>query len=373
MQKCIDKLAAIIIQDQKLLVARSKGKSLFYIPGGKREPGESDESAVIRECQEELSIHFNADSLQYYGTFTAEADDKPEGVSVCIACYTGEFEGELAANAEIAELRWIDYSERRSCSSVTQLILDHLFEQRMIQGKLIDKYDWVLFDADKTLFSFDQYQGLKALFADFGMDFDKKTYQHYADNNLRLWQQYQAGEISAHDIKTQRFSVFGDALGLDSNQINTRFLNKMLDVSNPLPGAMQLVSSLHENGLGITIITNGMTDLQQRRLQKTGFKPFIHSLIVSEEVGAAKPAAKIFEAALADIAIHSSKAIDKKRILMVGDNVESDIRGGHHFGIDTCWINWFNHALPKDLTPTMMVKSTEELMGLFFGDSGRTA
>ncbi|MGC9551516.1 NUDIX domain-containing protein, partial [Vibrio metoecus] len=46
-------LAWVLIQDGKLLAVRSKGKALFYFPGGKREAGESDEEALIREIKEE--------------------------------------------------------------------------------------------------------------------------------------------------------------------------------------------------------------------------------------------------------------------------------------------------------------------------------
>jgi 8-oxo-dGTP diphosphatase len=45
----IDKLAWLRIKDKQVLGARSKGKDAYYIPGGKREPGESDEEALIRE------------------------------------------------------------------------------------------------------------------------------------------------------------------------------------------------------------------------------------------------------------------------------------------------------------------------------------
>ena len=47
MNKVIDKLAWIFIEDGKLLMVRSKGKELFYLPGGKREAGESDEQALV--------------------------------------------------------------------------------------------------------------------------------------------------------------------------------------------------------------------------------------------------------------------------------------------------------------------------------------
>ncbi|WP_230406062.1 NUDIX hydrolase, partial [Plesiomonas shigelloides] len=83
----IDKLAWILIRDGKLLTVRSKGKSLFYLPGGKREAGESDEQALLREIKEELDVDLIPETIKYIGTFEAQADGKSEGVTVKLTCY----------------------------------------------------------------------------------------------------------------------------------------------------------------------------------------------------------------------------------------------------------------------------------------------
>jgi 8-oxo-dGTP diphosphatase len=60
----IDKLAWCCIKDKRLLGARSKGKNIYYIPGGKREEGESDHEALIREIKEELSVDLKPETIQ---------------------------------------------------------------------------------------------------------------------------------------------------------------------------------------------------------------------------------------------------------------------------------------------------------------------
>ena len=132
MDKVIDKLAWITIRDGKFLVVRSKGKELFYLPGGKREAGESDEQALIREIKEELSVDLVADTIQYADTFVAAADGKASGVSVKLTCYFADFEGELKADAEIEELRFIDAQDKSVCSLAALVALDWLVENARI-------------------------------------------------------------------------------------------------------------------------------------------------------------------------------------------------------------------------------------------------
>jgi putative hydrolase of HD superfamily len=122
----IDKVAWIHIRDGRLLCVRSHGKDSFYMPGGKREPGESDEACVEREVNEELGVTLRPATLRAVGVFEAQADGKPEGTLVRIACWSGEFDGRLEARAEIAELAWLSHADRDRCSPAAQLILDEL-------------------------------------------------------------------------------------------------------------------------------------------------------------------------------------------------------------------------------------------------------
>ena len=91
MHKEIDKLAWLYIQDGRLLSARSKNKTLFYLPGGKREVGESDEQALIREIKEEISVNLIPNSIQYVETFSAPADGKSSDTIVKLTCYFADF------------------------------------------------------------------------------------------------------------------------------------------------------------------------------------------------------------------------------------------------------------------------------------------
>lgn len=129
----IDKLAFIYIQDQKILMTLSRGKDTWYVPGGKREHTESDEQALIREVEEELSVLLLPETIEYYGTFEAPAHGKPPGTMVRMTCYTAEFTGEIMASSEIEKLEFFDYAQKDLGSEVDHLIFDDLKERGLIE------------------------------------------------------------------------------------------------------------------------------------------------------------------------------------------------------------------------------------------------
>lgn len=128
----IDKIAWIHIVDGRMLCARSKGKDTYYLPGGKRERGESDIETLVREIEEELSVRIKPESAANAGSFRASAHGKSEGVRVTMSCYTAEYEGELRPASEIEELAWLTYKDRARVSEVSQMIFDHLHELKKL-------------------------------------------------------------------------------------------------------------------------------------------------------------------------------------------------------------------------------------------------
>ncbi|GLV55024.1 DNA mismatch repair protein MutT [Dictyobacter sp. S3.2.2.5] len=132
MTNTIDKLAWIHIDDKRLLATRSKGKDLFYLPGGKREPGETDRAALVREVREELSVDLEPETVSYLDTFTAQAHGKAEGTIVISTCYQADYTGQLQAANEIEEVALLSYQERDRCSNVLQIVMDALKNRGMI-------------------------------------------------------------------------------------------------------------------------------------------------------------------------------------------------------------------------------------------------
>jgi 8-oxo-dGTP diphosphatase len=122
----IDKVAWLELADGRILSTRSKGKDVYYLPGGKREPGESDVDTLTREILEELALTIDPATAVHEGTFTAQAHGHAAGVEVRMTCYSASFQGTPKASSEIEEIRWLTYQDRPLVSPVDQLIFDHL-------------------------------------------------------------------------------------------------------------------------------------------------------------------------------------------------------------------------------------------------------
>ncbi|WP_299494784.1 pyrimidine 5'-nucleotidase [uncultured Shewanella sp.] len=236
------------------------------------------------------------------------------------------------------------------------------------------KYQWILFDADDTLFHFDAFKGLERLFSRYGVTFTEQDFQDYQRVNKPLWGDYQAGKITAKQLQERRFTVWADRLQVTPQTLNTGFLTAMADICALLPGAQTLINGLKDK-VNLGIITNGFTQLQTIRLQKMGLLDIFSLVVISEEVGLAKPHVGIFEYAFEKIrqkGLQGTEPLDLSRILMVGDTQSSDIKGGMNVGIDTCWLNRFDEPLAEGVRPTYQINSLLELKTLLANLSDNT-
>lgn len=217
-------------------------------------------------------------------------------------------------------------------------------------------YECILFDADETLFRFDSFKGLKRMFLEYDFLFTEQHYQEYQTINKPLWIEYQNNIITAQELQHRRFSLWGERLHVSTAELSKKFLLAMAEICEPLEGAVSLLNVL-KGHVKLGIITNGFTELQQARLNRTGLKQYFDCLVISEELGIAKPHPSIFNHAISLLGNP-----DRDHVLMVGDTLESDILGGINAGIDTCWLNRTQRSLgAEEVKPLYEIASLEEL------------
>jgi 8-oxo-dGTP pyrophosphatase MutT (NUDIX family) len=122
-----EKVAWVLVRGGRVLVVRSHGRDLFYLPGGHREPGESDTETLVREIDEELRAAISPASMVHFGTFEI-GEGHPGHGPFRMICYTADHRGELIPSREIAEKAWFRYADRDRVSVVDGLVFDALHE-----------------------------------------------------------------------------------------------------------------------------------------------------------------------------------------------------------------------------------------------------
>lgn len=120
-----EKVAWVLVRDGRVLVTRSHGRDRFYLPGGHREPGESDSETLVREIDEELRAAIDPASMVLFGTFEI-GQDHPEHGPFRMICYTADHRGELTPSREIAEKAWFRHADRDRVSAVDEMVFDAL-------------------------------------------------------------------------------------------------------------------------------------------------------------------------------------------------------------------------------------------------------
>ncbi|MFF7488625.1 NUDIX domain-containing protein [Streptomyces luteogriseus] len=122
-----EKVAWVLIRDGLVLVTRSHHRDRFYLPGGHREPGESDSETLTREIDEELRTAIVPGSMVHFGTFEI-GEGHPEHDPFRMICYTADHRGGLTPSREIAEKAWFRHADRGRVSAIDGMVFDALHE-----------------------------------------------------------------------------------------------------------------------------------------------------------------------------------------------------------------------------------------------------
>ena len=220
-------------------------------------------------------------------------------------------------------------------------------------------YYCILFDLDGTLLDFSAAEkiAIAATLEAFELSGSEENCSLFSEINASLWAQLEHGQIKKDRLLVQRFSQLIERLSAqgDAIRMNNEFMTRLSAAAMPFEGAKEVLEELAEFST-LAIATNGMQTVQMNRLERSGLTSYFDEVFVSEKMGVAKPNPRFFEIALQRLGIKN-----REKVLMVGDSLTADIKGGIDAGLHTCWCNFSHVQNQTGIAPTYTIHSLEQL------------
>lgn len=226
----------------------------------------------------------------------------------------------------------------------------------------------VLFDLDHTLLDSDA--ALAAAYVDAahvgGLDDAERWRAPFERINHDLWRAVERGEISPNDVRVRRFEALllevdpersRESIGSIATDMAEAFVAGLVEHAELFPGAVGLLE--HVGGRQLGLVTNGIGMVQRGRLARLGLEATFETVVISGELGVAKPDPTIFRRALSDLGEPAEDSV-----VMVGDNWGSDITGALNAGLDSIWLT-ADARHPDPPQPSVRVaRSLDEVVAL---------
>jgi len=220
-------------------------------------------------------------------------------------------------------------------------------------------YKLLLFDLDDTLldFSANEIDSLNKLFQQNGYTFSDELFRLYNSVNKQLWTDYENGTIALDEVLNSRFSKTMLKLDkiVDGMEWENQYRELLGNGYQLIDGALEVCQSLSVSHR-LFAITNGITKTQLKRLKQAGLYDFFEDIFDSQSIGFQKPSKAFFDYVMSHI-----KDFDARDALIIGDSLNTDIKGGLMSGIDTCWFNRTSQECPPEIQSTYTITDLTQL------------
>lgn len=223
-------------------------------------------------------------------------------------------------------------------------------------------YPYLLFDADNTLFDFDQAERNAHLLLcrAHGLAFSEEGYQLYHKCNADLWRDFDRGLCTKEYLLVERFRRYLAITGerADPEALNRDHLRALGEGAMLLPGAEELCRVLSREHR-LYLLTNAVASVQKARFANSAIAPYFQGVFISEEVGVGKPDPAYF-----DYVFHAVPGLARDNALVIGDSLTSDIQGANNAGLPCCWFNPKGQPRPQGLRIDYEIRALEELYAI---------
>jgi HAD superfamily hydrolase (TIGR01549 family) len=196
----------------------------------------------------------------------------------------------------------------------------------------------LFFDLDDTLLDHTgaEARAQRETFAAFGTLFGSLSFAGwlaaYRGANALLWAAYGRAEIGREELHRRRFADPLSSFGLDAGaaeEVGAAYLERYRRAWRLNEGAEELLAAAAELG-EVGVLSNGFRELQRAKIARFELERWVRHVVLSEEVGAMKPARSIFDAAVR--AACGEEGGDGRRKLYLGDHFVTDVLGARAAG-----------------------------------------
>ncbi|NJB85786.1 YjjG family noncanonical pyrimidine nucleotidase [Lewinella marina] len=221
-------------------------------------------------------------------------------------------------------------------------------------------YEWLLFDADNTIWDFDaaEASALERTLLERDLEWSAEVLGTYRLINRAAWDDFEQGRLPKEQLRDIRFQRLLEHYRHDhpAEELSLSYRNYLAASHHLLEGAREVLDQV-KGHYRLGLITNGLKEVQRPRLQNTGIAPYFNFIAISDELGVAKPDKAFFAHAHGEMG-----SPDPRRVLVIGDNPNADVRGALNFGYDACWLRRPGAANHSRLGETYRIRKITELL-----------
>ena len=222
--------------------------------------------------------------------------------------------------------------------------------------------EFLFLDLDDTILDFSKAEriAIAKTFRELGLEPTPRVLERYHVINLEHWHRLERGELTREQVVVQRFGVLFAEFGCkaDPALCADRYAENLSIGHYFLPGAEEAVQRLAKK-YKLYLASNGTASVQDSRMKSAGLYPYFTEVFISQHIGVNKPDKAFFTRSFARI-----PGFDPEKAMIVGDSLTSDILGGIHAGIKTCWVNPTGAKAPEAIRPDYTIASITQLEAL---------
>ncbi|MFQ3902377.1 YjjG family noncanonical pyrimidine nucleotidase [Staphylococcus sp. mip270_02] len=222
-----------------------------------------------------------------------------------------------------------------------------------IKNLLIDFDDTLVDFHDAETFAFDK------LTKNYNLKTNKEDLEVFMKVNQAHWDAFQKNELTKDEVLSKRFEAYFKLHDLVIDGVEADFIFRDELANAPIKHFTNTVETLDilKDNYDLYIVTNGVLETQERRIEKTNIGHWFKGVFVSEQTGYQKPMPEFFDYVFDKIGEEK-----RKESMIIGDSVTSDILGGKNAEIATCWFNPRKNVNETTIRPDYTISSLDEIV-----------